>query len=65
MAEFLYNYEISLLQVPIFKKKVILNGWDFQNFWEAQVEKCGQNFKNAQSPWGQENIFSNVFLNAH
>ena len=38
---------------------------DFQNFWEAQVEKCGQNLKNAQSPLVQENIFSNVFLNAY
>ena len=51
MVEFLYNYEISLKSLgPYIFKKVILNGWDFQNFWEAQVEKCGQNLKNAQSP---------------
>ena len=41
-----------------------LNGWDFQNFWERQVEKCDQNLKNTQSPQVQENIFSNLFLNA-
>ena len=37
---------VFLRSIYIFKK-VILNGWDFQNFWEAQVEKCGQSLKNS------------------
>ena len=41
-----------------FQKKLILNGWEFHNFWEGQVEKCGQNLKNAQSSFVRENILS-------
>ena len=64
MAEFLYTIRKLVFFMSLYLKKVILNGWDFQNFWEGQVEKCGQNLKNAQSPYEQENIFSNLFLNA-
>ena len=55
---------MTYIYIYIFKK-VILNGWDLQNFFEAQAAKCGQNLKHAQSPKVQENIFSDVFLNAY
>ena len=56
LTYFLTGLALQCTYFYIFKK-VILNGWDFKNFCEAQVKKCGQNLKNAQSALGLGKFF--------